>query len=245
MVLPIGFGGIFLNNILLKNLHDNGLQVTASQVPTAMILPALGMLTGLLIAVFFSYRKPRDYAQKETLQAQSDNSKVVHKQLNKRHIFIAIIAMILPGVSGAFLLLLLGSYKTILGSISGLLEAVIEGNWSQARDYFVTLFLFAIGCVLGLKVFSKILTWLFKNQENLTLALLTGFMIGSLNKLWPWKEVLSYRTDSHGEEVPFLEKSISPFDFKGEPQILYVILLTVTGFLLILILEKWANKKTV
>jgi putative membrane protein len=158
--------------------------------------------------------------------------------------FIAIIAMILPGVSGAFLLLLLGSYKTILGSVSGLLEAILEGNWSQARDYFVTLFLFVIGCILGLKVFSKILTWLFKNQKNLTLALLTGFMIGSLNKLWPWKEVVSYRTDSHGEVVPFLENSISPFNVKGEPQILYVILLTVTGFLLILIMEKWANKKT-
>jgi putative membrane protein len=159
--------------------------------------------------------------------------------------FIAIIAMILPGVSGAFLLLLLGSYKTILGSISGLLEAIVEGNWSQAWDYFINLFLFAIGCIIGIKVFSKILTWLFENQKNLTLALLTGFMIGSLNKLWPWKEILSYRIDSHGEKVPFLEKSISPFDFKGEPQILYVVLLTVTGFLLILILDKWANKKPV
>jgi putative membrane protein len=159
--------------------------------------------------------------------------------------FIAIIAMILPGVSGAFLLLLLGSYKTILGSISGLLEAVVEGNWSQAWDYFINLFLFAIGCIIGIKVFSKILTWLFENQKNLTLALLTGFMIGSLNKLWPWKEILSYRIDSHGEKVPFLEKSISPLDFKGEPQILYVVLLAVTGFLLILMLDKWANKKPV
>lgn len=157
--------------------------------------------------------------------------------------FIAIIAMILPGVSGAFLLLLLGSYKTVLGSISGFLEAILAGDWTAAWDYFVNLFLFAIGCIVGLKVFSKILTWLFENQKNLTLALLTGFMIGSLNKLWPWKEVIKTRIDSHGVEVPFLEKSISPSSFNGDPQILYVILLTITGFLLILALEKWANKK--
>jgi putative membrane protein len=159
--------------------------------------------------------------------------------------FIAIIAMILPGVSGAFLLLLLGSYTTILGSISGLLEAILEGNWSQAKDSFVTLFLFSIGCILGLKVFSKVLTWLFENQKNLTLALLTGFMVGSLNKLWPWKEVLSYRKNRHGEDIPFLEKSVFPSDFDGDPQILYVILLVVTGFFLILLMEKWALKKTI
>lgn len=159
--------------------------------------------------------------------------------------FIAIIAMILPGVSGAFLLLLLGSYKTVLGSISGLLEAVVEGNWSLAWNYLNNLLLFALGCVLGLKVFSRILTWLFENQKNLTLALLTGFMIGSLNKLWPWKEVIKYRTNSHGVEVPFLEKSISPFEINGDPQILYVCLLMTTGFVLILALEKWATKKQV
>jgi putative membrane protein len=163
--------------------------------------------------------------------------------------FIAIIAMILPGVSGAFLLLLLGSYKTVLGSISGLVEAVAAGNWSQVWNYLSNLLLFALGCILGLKVFSRILTWLFENYKNLTLALLTGFMIGSLNKLWPWKKVTEYRIDSHGEEVPFLESSILPATFKndpqinGDPQILYVIILAVIGFLLILMLEKWANKK--
>ena len=75
MALPVGFGGIFLNNILLKNLHDNGLDVAASQVPIAMILPALGMVTGLLIAVFFSYRKPRDYPQNESEIKQAETQR--------------------------------------------------------------------------------------------------------------------------------------------------------------------------
>jgi putative membrane protein len=156
--------------------------------------------------------------------------------------FIAIIAMILPGVSGAFLLLLLGSYKTILGSISGFVEAIASGDWAAAWGYLQTLLLFALGCILGLKLFSRVLTWLFNHYKNLTLGLLTGFMIGSLNKLWPWKSVIEYRTNSHGEQVPFLEKSVLPQHFDGDPKIVYVSILAVVGFALILGLEKWADK---
>ncbi len=156
--------------------------------------------------------------------------------------FIAIIAMILPGVSGAFLLLLLGSYKTILGSISGLIAAISDGNWSEALQLIGNLAYFALGCVIGLKVFSRVLTWLFENYENLTLALLTGFMIGSLNKLWPWKEVIEYRVNSHGEEVPFLEESVMPGAFDGDPQLVLAGILALIGFVLILGLEKWASK---
>lgn len=156
--------------------------------------------------------------------------------------FIAIIAMILPGVSGAFLLLLLGSYKTILGSISGLAEALSVGDWAAAWEFIQTLLLFALGCVLGLKLFSRILTWLFEHYKNLTLALLTGFMIGSLNKLWPWKEITEYRINSHGEKVPFLESSVLPSNFDGDPKIILVIVLAMVGFVLILGLERWAAK---
>lgn len=157
--------------------------------------------------------------------------------------FIAIIAMILPGVSGAFLLLLLGSYETVLGSITGFMEAVLAGEWSTAWDYLSNLLLVAIGAILGIKLFSRALTWLFENHKNLTLALLTGFMIGSLNKLWPWKLVLKTRMNSHGEEVTFLDKSILPQNFDGDALILYAVLLMVIGFMLILILEKVAHKK--
>ena len=157
--------------------------------------------------------------------------------------FIAIIAMILPGVSGAFLLLLLGSYETVLGSITGFIEAILTGDWSAAWDYFTNLLLVAIGAILGIKLFSRALTWLFENHKNLTLAILTGFMIGSLNKLWPWKSVLKTRINSHGEEVTFLDKSILPQDFAGDALILYAGILMVLGFLLILILEKVAHKK--
>ncbi len=157
--------------------------------------------------------------------------------------FIAIIAMILPGLSGAFLLLLLGSYEVILGSISGFFEALVAGDWNQFWVHLKTILLVATGAILGLKLFSKALRWLFKNYENYTLAVLTGFMIGSLNKLWPWKLVLKTRVNSHGEEVPFLEQSILPQNFQGDTLILSAIGLMITGFLLILILERVASKK--
>ena len=157
--------------------------------------------------------------------------------------FIAIIAMILPGVSGAFLLLLLGSYETILGAITGFVEQLVAGNWSAALKHAGILSLFAVGCLIGIKLFSKVLTFLFQNYKNSTLALLTGFMLGSLNKLWPWKEVLKTRINSKGETVPFLEKSILPAQYDSTPYVMWAIILMISGFLLIFLLEKWASKK--
>lgn len=157
--------------------------------------------------------------------------------------FVAIIAMILPGVSGAFLLLLMGSYQTVLGSVTGMIESLLMGDFSGAARSVGNLLLVAVGAILGLKMFSKVLTWLFEHKKNLTLALLTGFMIGSLNKLWPWKKVLSTRTNSEGVEIPFLEESVLPSKFDGDPHILWVCILIAVGFLLILILERIAVNK--
>ena len=101
---------------------------------------------------------------------------------------------------------------------------------------------FAIGAILGLKLFSKVLHWMFDSHRNTTLALLTGFMLGSLNKVWPWKKVISTRIDSHGKEVPFMEKSILPQYFDGNNQFALAIFLMLLGFLTIFILEKVAEK---
>ncbi len=127
MVLPIGFGGIFLHNILLKNLHDNGLEATAAQVPVAMILPALGMLTGLLIAVFISYRKPRDYAVVEQEEVKPEL-----KTLNKRHILVAGIAIV------ATLSTQLYSGSMIIGALAGFVVFTVGGviAWKETHDVF-------------------------------------------------------------------------------------------------------------
>jgi len=157
--------------------------------------------------------------------------------------FIAIIAMILPGISGAFILLLMGSYPTIIGTINNLREGLTSANTDLIMESGSMLGIFAVGAVLGLLTFSRVLAWMFKNYHNTTLAVLTGFMIGSLNKVWPWKETLSTRLNSHGEEVPFLQKSIMPWNFDSDPQIILVIVLAIVGFLLIFILDKFSNKK--
>ena len=157
--------------------------------------------------------------------------------------FIAIIAMILPGISGAFILLLMGSYPTIIGAISKISEGISTANIEMLIQSGSMLAVFAVGAILGLLSFSRVLAWMFKNYHNTTLAVLTGFMIGSLNKVWPWKETISFRVNSHGIEVPFLQKSILPSHFEGDAQIISVLVLAVVGFTVIFLLEKFSKKK--
>lgn len=142
---------------------------------------------------------------------------------------LAICAMILPGISGAFILVILGAYKTLS-------TAVHDFDLKKIA-------LFAIGALIGLLSFSRFLKWLFKHYHNATLALLTGFIFGSLNKVWPWKETLTWRLNSKGIEIPLLEKSISPFSFEGNNQLVFAIILMILGFLTIYILEKVGTKK--
>ena len=142
---------------------------------------------------------------------------------------LAICAMILPGISGAFILLLLGSYDTVLSAIT-------------ERD-LVVIAIFAAGCVIGLLSFARVLKFLFSKFKNITVALLTGFMIGSLNKVWPWKKTLDYRSNSHGEEVPFLQENVLPGDFSGDDQLWFAVGCAVVGFLVIFILERFAPEK--
>nr|WP_321243262.1 DUF368 domain-containing protein [uncultured Psychroserpens sp.] len=158
--------------------------------------------------------------------------------------FIAIIAMILPGVSGAFILLILGAYETAINTVNNLIEGVTTMNLDLLKDALLKFFLLGLGAIVGLKVFSKILNWMFKNHKNLTLAILTGFMIGSLNKIWPWKLVTKTRINSEGIEVTALDESILPTSYVGDNQIILALIFIVIGFAAILILESLGKKKT-
>ncbi len=158
--------------------------------------------------------------------------------------FIAIIAMILPGVSGAFILLILGAYQTAIDTVNNLIEGITAGNMDLFKDAFLKFCLLAIGAIIGLKVFSKALNWMFKHQKNLTLAILTGFMIGSLNKIWPWKEILKTRINSKGEEVTLLDQSILPTSYDGDNQLIMALVFIVIGFATILILESLGKQKS-
>ncbi len=141
---------------------------------------------------------------------------------------LAICAMILPGISGGYILLLLGMYKPVLDALHdknvGLLTTLI------------------LGAIVGLLSFSRLLKWLFDHYENLTLTVLTGFIIGSLNKIWPWKEVLESEV-INGKLKVLDDQSVMPFSYQGDPQLGMAVLLGISGFLFIVFLELLAAKK--
>ena len=143
---------------------------------------------------------------------------------------LAICAMILPGISGAFILLLIGKYEYMI-------TALIEFN-------FPVILVFALGCFLGLISFSHVLSWILTHVRFPTLAMLAGFMIGSLNKVWPWKEVMAYRLNHEGIQVPAFDRSIWPGQYLKatgqDPKIFYAILFAAVGVLLVVVIEKTA-----
>lgn len=136
---------------------------------------------------------------------------------------IAICAMILPGISGAFILLLLGKYQYIM-------HAVGEFN-------IPVIVVFVIGAAAGIISFSHLLSWLLKHWHDVTVAVLMGFMVGSLNKVWPWKETVETYLDSHGVAQPLVQTNIAPGTFEqltGQPSLLMqAILLGIVGFMAI------------
>lgn len=139
---------------------------------------------------------------------------------------IAICAMILPGISGAFILLLLGKYMYIM-------EAVTELNIG-------VLAIFAVGAIVGIVSFSHVLSWLLAKWHDATVTMLMGFMIGSLNKVWPWKQTLETYLDSHGVEQPLVQANVSPAQFEvlgGESHLVLAIVSCVVGFALIYVIE--------
>jgi len=140
---------------------------------------------------------------------------------------LAICAMILPGISGSFILVLLGKYQYVLGAVN-------------QRD-FVTIAIFGAGAVIGLVSFAQVLGWLFKRYHDLAVALLTGLMVGSLRKIWPWKEVLATITDRHGALIPTVEANVLPATFGSE--VLIALGLAILGFVAVLLLDRLANRE--
>lgn len=138
---------------------------------------------------------------------------------------IAICAMILPGISGSFILVLLGKYFYIM-------EAVKTLN-------LPVMLVFAAGAAIGITTFSRVLSFALSKFHDITIALLGGFMLGSLNKVWPWKETLETYVDSHGEIKPLVEANIAPNQHVWE-----AVALMVVGFAIVYFLEKLSMKKS-
>lgn len=145
---------------------------------------------------------------------------------------IAICAMILPGISGSFILLLIGIYTPVLDAVKSLQLDVLV--------------IFAAGCVIGLLTFSHLLSWLLNKFRDLTITFLIGLMMGTLPKIWPWKETLSWRVNSSGEQVPLLQHNLMPFNYQdvtSQPDRFWLALaMMVVAVALVLGLEKFAER---
>ncbi len=146
--------------------------------------------------------------------------------------FVAIVAMILPGISGSFILVLLGMYPSLINAISTV-------------DIFF-LFFFSAGAIVGLIVFSRILTNLLAKANEATMSVMSGFLLGSLPAVWPWKKVAQTSSDESGALVSSQSLPVSPWDysiFQGvSPQLEICISMMVLGFSTICILEAFGSK---
>ena len=159
---------------------------------------------------------------------------------------IAICALILPGISGSFILLLLGMYTSIIPTLKDALRTF-------APESLLIMGIFGAGCLTGLFAFSRVLSWMFKYHHNKTLAMLTGFMIGSLNKIWPWRvPVRGYNEEGEmvnwtpGTELDKIleETRLFPSEYAdqvGDPQTMPAIIAIVAGFALVFIIERFGS----
>ncbi len=134
---------------------------------------------------------------------------------------VAITAMILPGISGSFILLILGQYAHVLEAIKNL--------------DVVTLLPFGVGIVVGIAAFARVLSWLLRHHAQVTITLLVGFMVGSLRKIWPFKETLETMVDRHGDVVPMVQRNVLPV---VEPTTWTALGLCLAGFVLIRLLTR-------
>jgi len=148
---------------------------------------------------------------------------------------VAICAWILPGISGSFIMLLLGQYELLVRAIS------------ELDVVFLTAL--AAGCTMGLLAFARVLTWLLRTRYEGTLAFLCGLMLGSLQKLWPWREAVTSYVDSEGREVPLVVRPISPEGWEAmtgvDPQVLGAVVAAGAAVGLVLALDLMARHQGV
>ncbi len=208
---PIAIWSFFFGLVLASIIY------LIRQLPHCGRLELLAILLGTAVAVTISLLRPAQLPDTWWMMMFAG--------------FIAICAMILPGISGSFILLLMGMYSVFIQALSDL-NIILLGS-------------FMVGCVLGLITFSHILSFLLKRYFSVMIALLTGFLLGSLNVLWPWKKILETTVNRHGEIIPLVQENISPFVFQatiGDAHLLTSIFTALVGFLIVFGLEIISRK---
>jgi putative membrane protein len=209
---PIPLWSFFFGLIVVSVYH------IGKQIETFSISRVIGFLAGLGFAYTITVLQPM------AMSPTSLNFVLAGS--------IAICAMILPGISGSFILLLLGMYEPVLNAVKTI--------------HISTLALFMTGCIIGLLSFSHLLSWLLKQARDLTLITLTGLMVGTLPKIWPWKETITWRTNSHGEQVPLVESNLLPDTYAAltghSSQLALALSLMLLAIGLVLLLERFGKK---
>ncbi|MBT4297954.1 MAG: DUF368 domain-containing protein [Flavobacteriaceae bacterium] len=235
----LGFG-ILLSIVILSHF----ILILLNEYPIALWSLFLGLISSSIIFLFKTTSKLNFKNSKYLIPSQlyfliiggfialyiqtlSSSSSI---EVNSLYLFfcgmISITAMLLPGISGAYILVLLGAYETMLIT----LKEVSKLN----SEYFMNFISFALGALLSIKLFSKLLTWAYKNYKNNTLFCLIGFMIGSLPTLWPWKK--------NSDSSFFLDRLYIPENYFNNSEFNEGILFFIIGIILVLLLEFISNK---
>ncbi|MBV1914600.1 MAG: DUF368 domain-containing protein [Pseudomonadales bacterium] len=209
---PIPMWSFFFGLILAASLH---LGATIEKIQSVLVYLVAGIVAGYLLTELAPVQTEFSYTYLFISGA------------------IAICAMILPGISGSFILLMLGMYVNVLSAVKGFDLPIMA--------------VFAAGCLVGLLAFSRLLSWLLQHAHNITMAVLLGVMLGSLNRVWPWKEVLAYQIKSNGEQVAIVHRNLFPADFGeitgSEPQLLVALLMMVVGIVIVFLPDFLTGKK--
>jgi len=204
---PIVIWSFFFGLVIASIVH------LIRQIPAWRWQETIAILSGTFIAGAISILRPAELPAEWWMMFLSG--------------FIAICAMILPGISGSFILLLMGMYSVFIQALSNLNLLLLAS--------------FGLGCIVGLIAFSHLLSFLLRRYLSVMLALLTGFLVGSLNVLWPWKEVLETTINRHGEVIPIVQRNILPYNFElltgGSAYLAMAIMAAFVGFLIVIILE--------
>ena len=154
--------------------------------------------------------------------------------------FVGIIAMILPGISGAYILIILGAYQTILNLIKIAIKSLISFDLNILIPACTRLFIFGLGILIGLRVFSSILKWLLDNENDKTMSVLIGLMIGGIYKIWPWQEVFQVAI---GDQNKSFFRPISPLNYPEDSNLLWAVILFLFGSGMVWILDSQKEKK--
>lgn len=204
----------FFFGLVLVSVYLVGREVVLWSLPRLV-----NFALGLALAVWITTAAP--------LQLQADTLTLFFAGA------IAISAMILPGISGSFILVLLGLYPVVLGAVKNFDLGILA--------------VFSAGCLLGLLSFSRLLSWMLVRVRDMTMAFLAGLMLGSLGKVWPWKQTLTWQTNSSGESFPLLQENLLPARYAEltgqDAQLFFAILLCVLAVALVLATEWFARRR--